>query len=210
MILNFFPIKIYRTQYDKIEELKTAIVPKLEQLWDQAAMVSNEITDCVIGRTDCGYVIDSNLETWPETQELVSFLNSEVQTYWNELEYSKSLKPYVHNLWANRSHDRSYIHSHIHSPMPIAGCVYLTANKEMGTFILEDPNEMLLRSQPVDNPDAIAEVEIEVQPGDVLMFPGYIRHRTKANKTNLPRMTLPFVIGCEGKFSTGHWVSRSA
>ncbi len=206
--LNLFPIKIYKTKFEEIEDLKTLVVPKLEQLWDQASMVQNEITDCVVGKTDCGYVIDANLEKWPELQGLVDFLNQHVKEYWKQLGYSKSLEPYVHNLWSNRSHDRSYIHSHIHSPMPIAGCVYLTANKEMGTFVLEDPNELLLRSQPVDNPDVIAEFEIEVTPGEVLMFPGYVRHRTKLNKTNQPRMTLPFVIGCRGTFLTNHWISQ--
>ena len=70
--------------------------------------------------------------------------------------------------------------------MPIAGCVYLDVNEKMGNFVLEDPNEMLLRSQPIDNPDIIAEAEVIVNSGDVLMFPGYVRHRTITNKTSTP------------------------
>ena len=206
-LLNFFPIKVYKTQFDQINDLKSLIMPKLEVMWDQASMVQNEITDCVVGRTDCGYVIDPNLEKWPEMCSLIDFLNVQVCEYWQQLGYSKSLEPYVHSMWSNRTYERSYIHSHIHSPMPIAGTVYLDVNKDMGNFILEDPNEMLLRSQPVDNPDAIAEVEINVSIGDVIMFPGYVRHRTVRNITSTPRITLPFVVGCKGSFPTDHWRS---
>lgn len=206
-IQEYFPIKIYKAHFDPIIELKTSMMSKLSTLWEQAAEVSNEITDCVVGRTDCGYVIDPHLDRWEETQELIEFLNKHVQTYWEALGYSKTLQPYVHSMWSNRSYERSYIHSHIHSPMPIAGTVYLEVNKDMGNFVLEDPNEMLLRSQPVDDPDAIAEAEIDVAAGDVLMFPGYVRHRTISNKTTTPRITLPFVIGCKGTFATDHWRS---
>lgn len=206
-IETFFPIKVFRSYYNEIESLRSSLIPKLLTLWEDASMVSNEITECVIGRTDCGFVIDSHLEKWEETRHLIDFLNSEVQGYWKELGYSKTLEPYVWSMWSNRSHERSYIHSHIHSPMAIAGAVYLDVDEGMGNFVIEDPNEMLIRSQPVDNPDIIGEAELDVKSGDVLMFPGYVRHRTITNSTNKPRITLPFVVGCKGNFMSDHWRS---
>jgi ectoine hydroxylase-related dioxygenase (phytanoyl-CoA dioxygenase family) len=49
--------------------------------------------------------------------------------------------------------------------------------------------------------------ELEVKTGDVVMFPGYLKHSVKPNTIDKDRLILGFNIGCRGKYWASQWVT---
>ena len=44
------------------------------------------------------------------------------------------------------------------------------------------------------------EQEISVTTGDVVMFPGWLRHKTHANSLNESRYAMSFNVACTGEY----------
>lgn len=203
-IENLFPTKIYRTTYPGIEELKSKLFPKLENHFnpDKAHVLMSE--ECITT-----YNENRQVNTWPEVQNLIKFLNIHIKNYWNELNYHPELEPYIIEMWANKSTAGGWIYHHTHTPNPIVGTCYLSVSPEQGNLFFQDPLEMVKSSQPC-NIDQFNEFEQEVplSAGDVILFPGYLRHRTYPNKSNDSRIVLSFNIGCSGTYITNQWITK--
>jgi uncharacterized protein (TIGR02466 family) len=109
-------------------------------------------------------------------------------------------------MWANVTPKDGYIDSHLHGNMPFTGVLYIDASSEQGNLFIENPMEMVLMNQPI-GPDIKYPLgeEITVKSGDLIMFPGYIRHSVKPNLSDRPRLILAFNIGCRGQYWSAQW-----
>jgi ectoine hydroxylase-related dioxygenase (phytanoyl-CoA dioxygenase family) len=68
---------------------------------------------------------------------------------------------------------------------------------------------MVLMSQPIGpNVKYPTGEELEVQSGDLIMFPGYLKHSVRPNTTNRDRLILGFNIGCRGNYWSSQWTQN--
>lgn len=203
-IENLFPTKIYRTKYPGIQELIVNLLPKLEDCFnpDKSHVLMSE--ECITT-----YSQNRQVNTWPETQDLVNFLNVHIKNYWKELNYQQTLEPYIIEMWANKSTTGGWIYHHTHTPNPIVGTCYLSVSPTQGNLFFQDPLEMVKSSQPcnIDQFDEF-EQEVPLEVGDIVLFPGYLRHRTYPNQSTEPRIVLSFNIGCSGQYITNQWINK--
>jgi hypothetical protein len=90
--------------------------------------------------------------------------------------------------------------------MPFTAVLYVDASPEQGNLVIENPLEMVLMTQPV-SPDVKYPLgeEIAVSSGDLVIFPGFLRHSVKPNNTDKPRLILGFNIGCRGQYWSSQW-----
>jgi hypothetical protein len=69
--------------------------------------------------------------------------------------------------------------------MPISGAFYVKKNENSSNIIFEHPLEIILKHQPVAGVRdrkkyfEFVEHEIEVNQGDLVLFPSYLRHKTR-------------------------------
>ncbi len=90
----------------------------------------------------------------------------------------------------------------------MTGVLYVNANKEMGNLVIENPLDAILSSQPMDyKAQEQLHYEVEVETGDFVIFPGWLRHHVKPNTTNEKRLILGVNFGSKGNYLTGQWVS---
>jgi uncharacterized protein (TIGR02466 family) len=203
--IKLFPIIIFRDFYPRFQQLKDNLFPKLSEIFEETKHNNNLF---MRDGTLCSYHTNSYIhKQFPEeTEDVVDFIESSAKRYWDECRYHKDLTPYVFQLWANSTPGGGWIHSHLHGNMPFTGVIYIDASPEQGNLMIENPMDMILMSQPI-SPDVkypMAE-ELKVKSGDLIMFPGYIKHSVKPNKTDVPRLILGFNIGCYGKYWTNQW-----
>jgi effector-binding domain-containing protein len=82
--LELFAIKIYKTKYSKVQEVKNNLFPKLTALFEQTK--DNNVASMQDG-TLCTYHTNSFLQTFPETKDLIDFAEEHAMNYWKELKY---------------------------------------------------------------------------------------------------------------------------
>jgi uncharacterized protein (TIGR02466 family) len=202
--VELFPTKIYRDFFPNFDQIKKQLFPKLEKLFLETTDNNNAFMK---GGTLCSYHSGSYLHSdYPEeTKEVVEFVESAARDYWKICNYYQELEPVVFQLWANFTPNGGWVHSHLHGNMPFTGVLYIDASPEQGNLIIENPLDMVLMSQPIgpDVPYPMGQ-EITVNSGDLVMFPGYIKHSVKPNTIDRPRLVLGFNIGCKGNYWSQH------
>ena len=196
MIENIFPVKIYKTNYGQnLKSLKQKILPVLSTLHEK---VANQNQASMRNGGICSYNAVRNLHRLPEFAELVQFINHHVVVYWGELGYMAKRKPQVLEMWANIYPHSSYIESHDHSPMPVVCSFYLQKTAGAGNLCFENPMEVLLKHQPIENiyqadrsgHDTLLDHQVCVNEGDLILFPGYLKHYTQPNKDTTDRIII--------------------
>lgn len=203
--IKLFPTLIYKDYYKGVDRLNKSLLPKLESIFEQ----SKENNNIFMRKgTLCSYHTSSDLhKLFPEeTKEVVEFVESCARKYWQECGYYQELEPFLYQLWANKTPRDGYIDSHLHGNMPFTGVLYLDASPNQGNIFLENPLETLLMTQPI-SPEVKYPMgeEINVNSGDLIMFPGYLRHSVRPNLTDTPRLILAFNIGCRGTYWSSQW-----
>jgi len=205
---SLFPVKIYRDFYPKVEDLKNNLFPKLKNVFLETENNNNVFMH---DGTLCSYETNSYLHVdFPEeTRDVVEFVERCANEFWKESNYYSELSPYVMQMWANSTPKGGWVQGHLHGSMPFTAVLYVDASPEQGNLFLENPMDMVLMSQPI-SPEVRYPMgeEIEVHSGDLIMFPGYLKHSVKTNNTDRPRLVLAFNLGSKGKYWTGQWVKN--
>jgi uncharacterized protein (TIGR02466 family) len=193
MIENVFPIKIYRTSFNEdLEILKKIIIPNLSEVFDKT---KHNNQGSMRGSGLCSYNVERKLHLLPEMNYLVSFINSHVKKYWNDLGYINSEKVGVFEMWANIYEPGSFIDIHNHSPIPMTASFYLQKDEGSGNIVFENPLETLLKHQPIDLTDRnnyhrLFNQELIINEGDLVIFPGWLKHSTLPNSSKNNRIII--------------------
>jgi uncharacterized protein (TIGR02466 family) len=209
MITELFPLKIYQTTYSKVDEIKHSLFPKLEHLWEPSLADNQQF---MRDGTICSYHTSANIhKDFPtETRDIVLFANKCAKEYWKELDYYDGLEPFVAQVWSNKTPKGGWIHSHIHLSIPLTAILYVDASPEQGNIIFENPNDMLLAAQPINYRKKIQfEHEMEVNTGDFVIFPAFLRHKVLPNNTDRDRLILGFNYASKGEYWSAQWVDNN-
>jgi uncharacterized protein (TIGR02466 family) len=103
----------------------------------------------------------------------------------------KSFKFDVSNSWVNLHNKTGVTVEHHHSGVTIVAATYLQIPENGGFIQFKDPLEYQKGFSPLVDPDNdISWKTIPVKTGDVVLFPGWMRHRTQENKSNEQRWVL--------------------
>ncbi len=203
--IEIFPTTIYRDFYPKFLELRTKLFANLDQVFKTSQENNNAF---MRDGTVCSYNTNSYLhKDFPEeTSDVVKFVEDAADQYWKICKYHEELHPYVFQVWANSTPRGGWIDSHLHGSMPFTAVLYIDASPQQGNLILENPMDTVLMTQPISPTVTYPMVkEIIVNSGDLIMFPGYLKHRVNPNVTDTDRLILGFNIGCRGKYWSGQW-----
>jgi len=207
---EIFPTIIYRGYYNKVDNLHDNLFAKLDTVFTKTENNNNVFMK---QGTLCSYHSEPDLHIqYPdETKEVVDFVEECSEQYWQKCGYHSELEPFVFQMWANKTPKGGYIDSHLHGNMPFTAVLYVDASPAQGNLVLENPLEMVLMTQPI-SPDIKypIETEISVKNGDLIIFPGYLRHSVKPNEIEKPRLILAFNIGCRGRYWSGQWTFKNA
>lgn len=189
--IDLFPTKIYKTKYTgNLEELKQLLEPVLADSFEKAK-TNNQIA--MRGAGISAFYVQRDLHTLSITQPLVEFINKHINAYWKELGYTNKVRPKLLHMWANNYTTGAFIDTHNHAPIPIVGVFYLNKEPGVANLVIENPNDIVLNHQPVDLGDTAYkqfESEIDTESGDLVLFPGYLRHKTLPNTSNKNRIII--------------------
>ena len=103
----------------------------------------------------------------------------------------------INAMWAiiNKKNDFNVVHTHPNSYLSAA--YYVSAPKNCGKFQIENLNIAKKHSYPeiLQNNELNAQVAgLEVEEGDLLIFPGYLPHKVAMNQSDQDRIVISFNV----------------
>ena len=104
----------------------------------------------------------------------------------------------IKEMWAiiNKKDDFNVIHTHPNCYLSAA--YYVKASKNCGRFQIECPNIAKRHSFPEiakQNEFNVHVAGIEIEEGDLLIFPGYMPHKVGKNESDNDRIVISFNVG---------------
>lgn len=127
---------------------------------------------------------------------LRDFVLEKSHAVWRELDYYHDQSPKIYQSWVNVVDTGGFALPHVHYNAALSAVVYISAGPNQGNLIFEDPTELALCAQPLSRKTERMRREIEVNTGDVVIFPGWIRHYTTTNQTTNQRIS--FIANLNG------------
>lgn len=210
MFESLFPIKIYRDKIQGLDEAFAAIRKDVEEVWNKPTASHPDIGPA----TYTTYNDMNTCQHHPAFKNIISQLEPMIKKCWNEYKLYRELKPYIAEMWVNKTLKNSGITMHNHSPYLISGVMYINMKPGMGNLIFENPNHLVASLQPFNwlRPDEIQwniQEIIPVESGDIIMFPGWLRHRTELNVTDEPRYIASFNVGVTGTYPVSSYLQQT-
>lgn len=185
--LTLFPPYAWKYNYDFDW---TILKPKLDDLFSLVQVNSN----LEQGNAISSVSLPSHLQphTWTELKNFQHWLG-------DKIDFLRSVNKFVvnhsevTNSWANKhgSGGVTLEHSHNYTTFVVACYLYCPVNS--GNIEFKDPLEYHKSGWPVLPEESLYQ-EVPVTTNDVLIFPGWIKHRVQPNASDEDRYVLTFNI----------------
>lgn len=200
MIKNLFSLPIYLDNLSENIDIQ-ALEADLRQDLGSASMDKSPLEHNGGKST---YASNADLHKKPIMSKLNDIILEKTKIYHEIMDYDSGLTPVIDQCWSNIHHEGSFTSVHSHSLMPIVATFYVNAYPGCGELIFTNPMEYALTHYPykVDIEDKIY-TRVEVKTGDLILFPGVIRHSTGENYSGHDRIVLSYNFRFEGQYLDG-------
>ena len=123
-----------------------------------------------------------------ETKPIIDFIEEQIKTYLENIwQFTGTFSFKVHAT------DHNQITVHNHSGSHLSGVFYLSVPQ--GDLLFYDPRYNANRGYPVSVRDKeFGHKTLELVEGDCVIFPSFLWHESTPNKSNLPRIIMPFDV----------------
>jgi len=148
---------------------------------------------------------------WEENKKFIQFLNANLPYILKE--FGLADQPIgISNSWVNRHSKGGETLEHMHEFVDLVVSSYLFCPKNSGNLLVRDPLEYHRWHDVIDNAYFKKTkyrhpwVEVPVETNDVLIFPGWLNHKTEKSESDIDRyvMTINLKYGPGSpKFSPG-------
>lgn len=203
--IDIFPVTIYETEFPNFSDIQKDVIDYVNSKLPKNSEENYSGHDHPIINGPIVMLFDKlnneQIEN-PLIKSLHDFITIHGKNYWESLNFSNRLNPYILQLWANSVNKGGFVASHNHNPTPISGVFYINAEPRMGNLYLENPLDLILGRSVYNSETRTPKrfnYEIESVSGKLVLFPGWMKHFTKVNPTNENRMSMAVNFGCQGQ-----------
>lgn len=206
---DLFPITIYEAEYPEFDKIQDDLIKYISKNFNSEflneydghdhplrAGALTKIYDKVEYQKT-GRVIDNE-----NLKSLYDWISEHGKEYWEMLNLSEYLNPYILQLWVTAVSKGGFVASHNHNPVPISGVFYLKAEPRLGNIYFENPLDLVLGRSPnkfTDRTPTRFNHEMDAVSGKLILFPGWLKHFTRPNPTDELRMSMAVNFGCHGQ-----------
>lgn len=203
MIKDIFPIKYWEAEFPNFDAIKDSMEAEVRgmfndnlELFSKHRLFNNSYS---LEGTEEGMYRDLHMRL--KNQEVIKFIEENIALYWEALGYTKRIRPKIYHMWANLTPKGGNIIHHNHNPFDIAGSFYIDSSPEQGCLAFVNPNEALLGRMPIyDNQESkqgryFFDHVVTPKPGKLVLFPGWLYHKTQKNPSDKDRIVLGINAG---------------
>jgi uncharacterized protein (TIGR02466 family) len=185
--LFLFPPYIWKFQYDfGYDKLKT----KIDELFNLVEKNSKLEKGDAISTVS----VDQSLQphTWEELADFQNWLGLTFENIKDSYQFVER-QSRVTQSWINRHGHGGVTEEHNHNFSTFVVSCYLNCPANSGNIEFKDPLEYHFTSWPIE-PEEILYKELPVSTNDVVIFPGWLRHRVQPNLSHENRYVMTFNI----------------
>lgn len=185
--LQLFPPLVWKFTYDFDLEV---LYPKISDILNRVKINSNLEKGNAISTVS----LDAKYQphTWIELTDFQCWLGEKINNIRKEYDFIENHSE-VNQSWINRHlySGETLEHSHSHSTF-VASC-YLKCPPGSGNIEFKDPLEYHKHNFPVI-PELSFYKEVPCETNSVVIFPGWLRHKTQPNLTDQERIVMTLNI----------------
>jgi uncharacterized protein (TIGR02466 family) len=145
-----------------------------------------------------GYTSYASLDDLPSRDpafaDLKRLLNRHAASFARALGWT--VKPKLDSLWVNLLKGGGHHSAHIHPHSVLSGTLYIEAPSGSGPIRFEDPRLPMMMVAPVrvpETPEQLRQfVDVEPEPGLLLMWESWLRHEVRPGKGRGERLSVSF------------------
>jgi uncharacterized protein (TIGR02466 family) len=192
MLSPLFAIKIYKESLALDDSIQSAMREYLLNVFDKIS--TSHCLEKDGGKST--HQLARELHNNEIFQPLCNLIFNHASNYWNELGLSYFLEPKIVSMWANLHTNGSWTDVHSHLGHTLVGCYYLDYTENSGDLIFLNPLEYHYHSFPFseEGKDLCMEYPAGIKQHNLVLFPGFLKHRTNTNNTNTSRISINFNI----------------
>jgi len=192
-VLKFFPEPVFKYKFEKSESFNKELA---EYIYSLLKKDDNGVKKSNRGgwHSKSFELKDKNSIQFKFALELQKYILKTFQSLgWK----SENQNIRIKEMWAiiNKKDDFNVVHTHPNSYLSAA--YYVKAPKNCGKFQLENLNIAKRHSCPeilIKNELNAQVAGLEVNEGDLLIFPGYLPHKVAKNETDEDRIVISFNV----------------
>ena len=139
--------------------------------------------------------VNGQPHTWVENKKFIQFLNANMPFILKE--FGLACQPIsVSNSWVNRHSKGGKTLEHMHQFVDIVVSSYLFCPEGSGNLLIRDPleyhrwNDLVERSFFKKEKNQYPWIEVPVKTNDVVIFPGWLNHKTEKNEIDVNRYVM--------------------
>lgn len=181
MIIDSFPNRpIYKVHYSKTQELASILIPKIEEHIRPEYNFFEKMKGICCLVKNYKYPIESKLPKQVPWLEYLNDLTKFVETHSRLYVNDSSIIPEIEGIWISYYPHNTYFDYHQHTAVQAVAVLYLQKKENAGN--------MWIKESELDS----EEYEIVGEEGDLLIFPGFLPHKTTPNLSNNIRVAITF------------------
>ena len=190
-ILKLFPQPIFKYQIDNYKKINEELIKYIYGLHNN----------------DNVGVKKSNINGWHSKpfdlkddipNKFYSHINSYIKDVFNKYgwEYIDT-KVVCTSMWAIINKKGNFNIEHTHPNNYLSAAYYVKAPEKAGRFVIENPLSVARHSYPAHATKTeynIKAAALDIEEGDLLLFPAYLPHKVNENKSDKDRIVISFNV----------------
>lgn len=109
----------------------------------------------------------------------------------------------IGNMWTTIYPPGAFVPQHVHNNVMVSGVYYVKAEPDCGELVFTDPSWVAKTMNAPDDaapfPGPGTKVVLPVRSGDMVLFPAWLPHNSRANKSGEDRIIVSFNLLFEGQ-----------
>ena len=191
--LNLFPQPVFKYKVSNFKEYN-------EKLSEYIYNLNSEDKEGVQRSNRGGWhsnsfkLKDTNSIQYKFAMETTKYVFDAIKTYGWVLEPDKVI---CSEMWAIINKKNNFNIRHTHPNCNLSAAYYVKAPKDCGKFTIENPHSISKHNYPASDKktEFNSKLEkLEIEEGDLLLFPAYLPHGVEENKSNKDRIVISFNI----------------
>ena len=183
-IVHLFPTPVYKFSLTKHEVYKERLVNRLKQIFkDEPNRPAEWAVNCYSWQIEA-HELDIDI------RDLYDEIMSNLMKYVDYLQIGKDSYFQIFESWFNVHRHDMYQEEHGHMPSFVSGIYYLQFDKQKDqpvTFLSPDKTFLYSASTqnlPITNPQLSAKYQLDIDEGDVILFPSTLHHMVLKSKSH--------------------------
>lgn len=189
---NLFSVPIFHGKVDNYKKYNRDLLPACQEIRKETEDMTDLPWNCNVWST---YAYDAQVFKRPQFHEIAKVIGMYVREYIDKRKWKHESKILMTEMWVNYQDKYQYQEYHDHRERIVSGIYYIDVPEGTPGIMMQTPLKANFDDLMFDEESCQEVNHLNIQTGDILLFPSWLNHGVKANLTDKPRINVAFNFG---------------